>query len=829
MPTRRSGGRLSSDTIKSYDRSRFAGVAGAHAGRTIGELEWRPAQVGSIQRDEQRRTWQTGNVRAVLSDGQAIIAGGQSGGVWLINPIPSPSFRDGYRAIPLSDRWDTTHVQSLAYGPEGARLVFVGCRAANSLFLIEFQAVPGALVVVSSDLAIPLPFQTTVHAIVVFADPRRIVIGTDGGVFWSEIPVAIADVASYVWTAAAGLPSGPCLSLSPGAGNSLAASAAEPVNPAILDPTAPTPPDRLHTGTWQDGVLTFALAKVPDVAKTQASLFVLTSCATAPSRMYAVAMADDGTIRCVLRSDSGGQEWAAVSVPPGAGDQGYHDRAIAGSPYRPDVVALGWQTGGPFLSMDGGAHWRSILAGDDLDQNGQPCYGSRAALHDDIQALTFPLNALRADILVIASDGGVLMTRDLGRCFDSEYSRSLAILQFYGPGHFGSRGTLSVSSRFPGLLAGGTQDNGNLTLHPDADAGPVWHRLVGGDGGITRFVDPLAALLHVSSGQPHVRLSTWDPSTHRFDGAGIVVPRDGDPAGLAPASLEAVIAPTWGRPGQLLYACAGSSDGHVHGLFVDDGSPEFLLIGRAGQAVSSVASFDGAGILVGMSDGRILLLDAQSRTFTTQAQDAASEAAGGVVHFEPLSSQLAYALKNGILIRFNGQIWTALPATKTWITFTVERVSGRLFAATERDVFASADGGVSWSDASIGLPVAANCTDLRIGDDGDGGRSLYLTTYGRSAWRAKITLPETGPILDLPPHQRELLIRLIEEAGGIVRLGEQLIGIPAGQPATDVLAGLAVEAIAKHMSPESSRAIRLTTLRQMVHVISREIERVEQR
>ena len=144
-------------------------------------------------------------------------------------------------------------------------------------------------------------------------------------------------------------------------------------------------------------------------------------------------------------------------------------------------------------------------------------------------------------------------------------------------------------------------------------------------------------------------------------------------------------------------------------------------------------------------------------------------------------------------------------------------------------MFASADGGVSWSDASVGLPVAANCTDLRIGDDGDGGRSLYLTTYGRSAWRAKIALPEAGPILDLPPHQRELLIRLIEEAGGIVRLGEQLIGIPAQQPATDVLAGLAIEAIAKHMSPESSRAIRLTTLRQMVHVISREIERVEQR
>jgi len=123
-----------------------------------------------------------------------------------------------------------------------------------------------------------------------------------------------------------------------------------------------------------------------------------------------------------------------------------------------------------------------------------------------------------------------------------------------------------------------------------------------------------------------------------------------------------------------------------------------------------------------------------------------------------------------------------------------------------------------------------NCNDLRIGDDGDGGRSLYLTTYGRSAWRAKITLPpDTGPILDLPPHQRELLLRLIEEAGGIIRLGDRLIGIPARQPATDVLAGLAIDAIAQHMSPESSRAIRLTTLRQMAHVISRAVESIERR
>ena len=142
-----------------------------------------------------------------------------------------------------------------------------------------------------------------------------------------------------------------------------------------------------------------------------------------------------------------------MAIPPGAGDHGYHNRAIAASPYRPDIVALGWDQG-PFLSTDGGLNWRLLTGGTGVGVDGRPCHGLAKGLHEDIQALHFSVNALQADHLVIASDGGVIVTRDLGLCFDSEYNRPLALLQFYGPGHTKSAGTLSVSSRFPGLLAG---------------------------------------------------------------------------------------------------------------------------------------------------------------------------------------------------------------------------------------------------------------------------------------------------------------------------------------------------------------------------------------
>jgi hypothetical protein len=131
------GGHRSTVVVQQLDRSRFAGLAAARASRTIGELQWRPAQAGAIQRDDQRTTWHAGHVEAILSDGQTVIAGAHSGGVWLINPIPSPSYRDGYRATPLSDRWDTPNVRALAFGPDGTRHVFAGCRETDCLFLIR--------------------------------------------------------------------------------------------------------------------------------------------------------------------------------------------------------------------------------------------------------------------------------------------------------------------------------------------------------------------------------------------------------------------------------------------------------------------------------------------------------------------------------------------------------------------------------------------------------------------------------------------------------------------------------------------------------------------
>jgi hypothetical protein len=417
----------------------------------------------------------------------------------------------------------------------------------------------------------------------------------------------------------------------------------------------------------------------------------------------------------------------------------------------------------------------------------------------------------------------------LGHCIDSQYNRGLAVLQFYGPGHTSSAGTLSVSSRFPGLLAGGTQDNGNITLHPDPDAGSVWHRLVGGDGGRTCFVDPLGALLHVNNGEPHVRMTTWNEAARAFNGPGVVLPRGTDTNGLRPTALEAVAAPTWGRSGQLMYACAGSTTNEVFGLFADanGGNAAFLRLARVSSAVTALASISGTEILVGCADGSIVALDSMSHIWNEQSQGASCPTSGTVSRFELLAKDRAYALKGHQLLRFDGRQWTALPAAYDWLMFVAERGTGRLFAATDTDVFSSTDGGLSWIDASLGLPACPHCTDLRIGDDADGGRTLYLTTYGRSVWRAAITLPpDSGPNLELPPRSQEILFGVIQDGEGVVRIGGRLVRIKPRQPALDVLAGLAIDQIAQGMSPEAGREIRRTTLQQMVKTLTHALKNI---
>ena len=81
-----------------------------------------------------------------------------------------------------------------------------------------------------------------------------------------------------------------------------------------------------------------------------------------------------------------------------------------------------------------------------------------------------------------------------------------------------------------------------------------------------------------------------------------------------------------------------------------------------------------------------------------------------------------------------------LDSTENFIAMIVDRQTNpfTLYACTDNNVFVSRDEGDTWLLATAQLPGRVHCTSFAIGAARPSGRHLYLSTYGRSVWQAKI-------------------------------------------------------------------------------------------
>jgi hypothetical protein len=165
----------------------------------------------------------------------------------------------------------------------------------------------------------------------------------------------------------------------------------------------------------------------------------------------------------------------------------------------------------------------------------------------------------------------------------------------------------------------------------------------------------------------------------------------------------------------------------------------------------------------------------------------------------------AFALVGNSILYFNGLFWS-MTMDSDRQTFAYDVATSRLFAATDGDVFVSHDRGRTWIYGSVGLPMRPHCSDLRIAADGSGGRDRYLATYGHSVWRA--TIAQRSQIFDLPPSVVEILIGVIDDGRGVVRVGKRMIKLPPGPLIRDLLALLVVGDAAQSMSEESNESTR---------------------
>jgi hypothetical protein len=791
------GGRRSLGILSDLVTEVVRGIGRVRASRAVGELLWQPAQAYGIERDDTRDVWHAGHVEAVLTNGHSVIAGAQTGGVWLLTPTPRPTFLAGHTGTCLSDSWDQPAVTSLAFGPDGPVQVIAGFAGGQALFSLEFEIVSGAMIF-KRNTTLALPVSGYVYAIVTLANPRCVIIAGTQGVWWSPVPANASDVAGYFWKPGRQLPPAEFSGLALGSGPSVTAA----VFPQPPDPKTPPTESGFYRGVFQDGELVFAKATLAGTDPLLMRRTSLASCEDQRDRMYAVAAAADNTLLAVLSSSDGGKTWATRATPNSApqlggaqgqaGLQGFYNNSIAGSPTNPNLVVVGWLSGGPLFSDDGGVSWRHPHTQE-----------TNRSLHNDLHSVQLVRNASGVEILYVSGDGGIAITRDLGQTYDSQFNRPLRNLQFYG-------NAITASSRYPGLLAGGTQDNGNVYRRPDTlgagvprQADSAWRRQVGGDGGICRFIDPLGVLLNNDNLNPNLRMAVWDEVKQRFpeDAPGTVVPASDNAGGVIPTSLETIVSPSFVRNGQVMYAAlastpttAGATAGAIYGFFADrpaaNAKPgavnaSLIRLGALGETVTAIASTGGQKMLLGTPSGRIVSFD--SATGQATDYELPLDRAGQVNRLQSIGAR-AYALVGDQILRFDGTAWVSTTGGG-WNAFIADAESGRIFASTDADVFVSSDRGGNWLDASKGLPARPRCNDLRIADDGEGGRDLYLGTYGRSVWRATIAVNVDDSLGEVPEIAVEILLGIIEDGGGVFRVGNTLHRLPPPGP---ILRGLLI-------------------------------------
>jgi hypothetical protein len=256
------------------------------------------------------------------------------------------------------------------------------------------------------------------------------------------------------------------------------------------------------------------------------------------------------------------------------------------------------------------------------------------------------------------------------------------------------------------------------------------------------------------------RVAKWNGSQFG-DGVNITVrtPSPTIPPGstFSDALVEPVFNPLFQRPDtqQVLVAVVANTKlapSELWGVFTnsDGGDPHwefFTNVGLgSGDSITAVASDDGVKVLVGSAQGKIFSYDVVSGKLSPMVSDPASKQQ--IFQFAFLSDGGAIARLSSGLLRFepSKNTWASiqgngLPSNEGSLYFMAVdtgRSPAILYVGTDYGLHASWDAGENWLPVSQGLPVRSHPSTLRFVQQPDGTRQLYLFTWGRSAWRARL-------------------------------------------------------------------------------------------
>lgn len=441
------------------------------------------------------------------------------------------------------------------------------------------------------------------------------------------------------------------------------------------------------------------------------------------------------------------------------GDQGWYDNVIwAGDPTNANFVIVG-----------GIDLWRSTNGGNTLADI-STWWDPRSAHADHHCIVGHPgFNGTANRRVFFGCDGGIYTADDVRTVGNNtqlpringwvELVNTYSVTQFYG----------GAGNAASGVIVGGAQDNGTIAVHP-AGGSEQWRTIFGGDGGwcaadptdpnvfygeyvflnIHRNTD--GATTDDLDGDRYISGQFWNESLRRWDWKPVPFTISDAKTNQALFIAPFILDPN--DPNRLLGG--GTSLWRTNDAKTPNtptSGPSWSAIKpAAGKPISAIAVAKGDSnvVWVGHTDGQVFKTTSGlaaspvwQRMDHTGASPLTPQRYCTGITIDPGNAQVVYVTFGGYVA---GSVWKTTNGGQTWtdISGTLPDAPARaltvhprrtsfVYAGTEVGVFASEDGGASWSPTNEG-PTNCSVDDLFWMNE-----TLVAVTHGRGMFKIDLS------------------------------------------------------------------------------------------
>lgn len=409
----------------------------------------------------------------------------------------------------------------------------------------------------------------------------------------------------------------------------------------------------------------------------------------------------------IYKSTDGGTNWTQTGNPPSCCD--WYGNALAVEPGNPNVVFAG--DGSLYRSTDGGQTWTAIGG-----------YAGTPGLHPDMHAIAFSPGA---GTMYVANDGGIFSSTNLGSSW-TDLNATISTVEFY-PGM--SLDPSNINNAFAG-----TQDNG--TEHYSGTL--AWNYVTCGDGGWTAIDPSNPSNVYANCiGVSLVKSINGGASFFGSQNGLNASDRGGwaEPVVVDPSNPQTLYYGTY----RIYQSTDGANSWNPISGDLSKGNGTIVAI--------AVAPTDSNTIYVTTSDGNVqMTANASAGAGATWSNVTAAIPNRFItnVAVDPQIATLVYVTVGGF---GSGHIFETTNAGASWSDISGNLPNAptndvavdpdqlnTLYVGTDAGVFATQDGGKTWSTMVQALPrVVIQSIKMHHAT-----RILRVASHGRSAWDLQV-------------------------------------------------------------------------------------------